>query len=151
MNAAWEQIGKVLEAQRKSGCAQFGLAVSQVWYDRHIAPMLGVSQQQTLLLMAPLNKRIVNNGFTCISGLSRKPGAAGDDVGRLAAHGEAAWTAHPVAAVHGRAPRRTAAGAGERGRSQRRAAESHPSRHPYRGQGRRPGRARTFRPSFATC
>jgi hypothetical protein len=70
MNAAWEQLGKVLEAQFKFRRAQFGLAVSQVWYDFHMAPMLGVSQQKTLLLTAPLNKRIINNGFTAFHSLS---------------------------------------------------------------------------------
>jgi hypothetical protein len=59
MDAAWEQIGKVLEAQRRIRCGQFGLAVSDIWYDRHLFPTLAVSQQQTLLLMAPLNKRLL--------------------------------------------------------------------------------------------
>jgi hypothetical protein len=59
MNAAWEQIGKVLEAQRRIRYGQFGLAVSDIWYDRHLLPTLAVSQQQTLLLMAPLNKRLL--------------------------------------------------------------------------------------------
>ncbi len=62
MDAAWEQIGKVLEAQRKIRFGQFGLQVSQIWYDRHLMPLLGVSQQKTLLLMAPLNKRILVDG-----------------------------------------------------------------------------------------
>ena len=64
MDAAWEQIGKVLEAQRRVRLGQFGWLVTEMWYDRHIAPTVGVSRQQTLLLMAPLNKRIVSNGAT---------------------------------------------------------------------------------------
>lgn len=64
MDAAWEQIGNVLEAQRKIRFGQFGLLTSLVWYDRHLTPMLGVSQQKTLLMMAPLNKRILSNGAT---------------------------------------------------------------------------------------
>jgi len=59
MDAAWEQIGKVLEAQKKIWRSQFGLLVTQIWYDRHIVPTVGVSSQQTFLLMAPLNKRIL--------------------------------------------------------------------------------------------
>lgn len=62
MDAAWEQIGKVLEAQKRVWRGQFGLLVTQVWYDKHIVPMVAVSQQQTLLLMAPLNKRILTSG-----------------------------------------------------------------------------------------
>lgn len=64
MDAAWEQIGKVFEAQRKIRFGQFGLLTSLVWYDKHLTPMLGVSRQKTLLLMAPLNKRILSNGLT---------------------------------------------------------------------------------------
>jgi hypothetical protein len=64
MNAAWEQIGKVLEAQRRIWFAQFGLRVSHIWHERHLMPMLAVSHQQTLLLMAPLNKRILSDGLT---------------------------------------------------------------------------------------
>lgn len=62
MDAAWEQIGKVLEAQKKVWRGQFGLLVSEVWYDKHIMPMVAVSKQQTLLLMAPLNKRVLTAG-----------------------------------------------------------------------------------------
>jgi hypothetical protein len=64
MDAAWEQIGNVLEAQRRIRFGQFGLLTSLVWYDRHLVPMLGVSRQKTLLMMAPLNKRILSNGAT---------------------------------------------------------------------------------------
>lgn len=64
MDAAWEQIGKVLEAQRRIRLGQFGLLVSNIWYDRHLLPMLGVSQQKTLLMMAPLNKRVLTAEMT---------------------------------------------------------------------------------------
>ena len=36
MDAAWEQIGKVLEAQTAIRLGQFGLVVSEIWYDRHL-------------------------------------------------------------------------------------------------------------------
>lgn len=64
MDAAWEQIGKVLEAKRRIWLGQFGLLVSQTWHERHLMPTVGVSAQQTLLLMAPLAKRIVSDGTT---------------------------------------------------------------------------------------
>jgi len=64
MDAAWEQIGKVLEARKRIWLGQFGLLTSEIWYDRHIVPTVGVSRQQTLLLMAPLNKRILTGGST---------------------------------------------------------------------------------------
>jgi hypothetical protein len=70
MNAAWEQIGRVLDAQTKVRRAQLSLAVSEIWYDAHMLPLLGVSQQKTLLLMAPLNKRVLTGGITLHRALS---------------------------------------------------------------------------------
>jgi len=64
MDAAWEQIGKVLDAQRRIRLGQFAVQVSQIWFDRHLMPTLAVSQQQTLMLIAPLNKRILADGLT---------------------------------------------------------------------------------------
>jgi hypothetical protein len=70
MNAAWEQIGSVLEAQLKIRRAQLGLAVTQIWYDAHMTPMLGVSQQKMVLLMAPVNKRVLVEGLTLSRAMS---------------------------------------------------------------------------------
>jgi hypothetical protein len=64
MDAAWAQIGNVLEAQKRVWRGQFSLLVSEIWYDRHLMPTVGVSRQQTLLLMAPLNKRLLTAGST---------------------------------------------------------------------------------------
>lgn len=64
MDAAWEQVGKVLEAQRRIRLGQFSLQASQIWFDRHLMPMLAVSQQKTLLMIAPVNKRILANVTT---------------------------------------------------------------------------------------
>lgn len=64
MDAAWGQIGDVLEAQRRVRFGQFGLATSAIWYDRHLLPALAVSQQKMLLLVAPLNKRVLSGGVT---------------------------------------------------------------------------------------
>ena len=64
MEAAWSQVGKLVEARRRIRLGQFALQVSQVWFDRHLAPTLAVNPQQTLMLVAPLNKRIVAGGAT---------------------------------------------------------------------------------------
>lgn len=64
MDAAWEQVGKVLEAQRRVRLGQFGLQTSRVWYVRHLAPLAAVSRQKALWLLAPLNKRLLNAGST---------------------------------------------------------------------------------------
>ena len=71
MDASWEQIGKVLEAQRRIWLGQFGLMVSEMWYDRHLVPAIGVSRQQGLLLMAPLNKRLLVGGATMHHGYAQ--------------------------------------------------------------------------------
>jgi hypothetical protein len=59
MDAAWEQIGKVLEANERIRRGQFARAISGVWYDFHLRPLLAVSRQNALLMMAPLNKRVL--------------------------------------------------------------------------------------------
>jgi hypothetical protein len=64
MNAAWEQIGQVLEAQRRIWTGQFGVLVSQVWHEQHLVPTVAVSRERTLLLMAPLAKRLTSGGVT---------------------------------------------------------------------------------------
>ena len=109
MDAAWEQVGKVLDAQRRIRFGQFSLQASQIWYDRHLMPMLGVSQQKTLLLMAPLNKRVLSDGVTRPHH-RRELHAAGDDFRCAEARDPAARSVDSVAAVRcgseaGSAPR----------------------------------------------
>jgi len=64
MDQAWEQIGKVLEANNRIRRGQFGLQASDVWYQRHMLPLLAVNPQNMLMLMAPLNKRVRVGEFT---------------------------------------------------------------------------------------
>ena len=71
MDAAWEQIGRVLDVQRRIRFGQFALQVSQIWFDRHLMPALAVNQQQALMLIAPLNKRILVSGVTVHHTLSQ--------------------------------------------------------------------------------
>lgn len=64
MDAAWGQIGKVLEARRKIWLGQFGLLTSLVWHERHFMPTVALSKDNGLLLIAPLAKRIVTGDLT---------------------------------------------------------------------------------------
>ena len=64
MDAAWSQVGQVLEAQRRVRFGQLGVRVSQVWYARHVMPLLARDQQKGLMLIAPLQQRILANGVT---------------------------------------------------------------------------------------
>lgn len=60
MEAAWEQVGDILEANRKLRYAQFARLISLSWYHKHIEPMVKFSAEKALLFTAPMQKRILN-------------------------------------------------------------------------------------------
>jgi hypothetical protein len=62
MNAAWQQIGKVLEANRRIRIAQLARAVSFVWHERHLLPLGTVNFEKALALTAPVHKRVLVKG-----------------------------------------------------------------------------------------
>ena len=64
MDAAWNQIGDILAAQQRIRYGQFGVLASTVWYDRHLVTTMNASTQQGLMLLAPLNKRVLHDGVT---------------------------------------------------------------------------------------
>ena len=64
MQAAWEQVGAVLEAQRRIRLGQLGVRVSQVWHERYLAPTVGLGVQRALSLVAPVTRRLVAGGVT---------------------------------------------------------------------------------------
>jgi hypothetical protein len=64
MNGAWEQIGRVLEANQRIRLGQLGEEVSFIWYDRHIRPLLRANPQQATLVLAPLSTRVRAGEFT---------------------------------------------------------------------------------------
>jgi len=64
MDTAWEQIGDVLEANRKMRLAQLAKAVSSVWHAKYIQPLQATFPEKTYALTAPLQKRILTDGFT---------------------------------------------------------------------------------------
>lgn len=64
MDAAWSQIGRVLEANQRIRMAHLALGAATIWYDRHLQPLLAVNRQNMLLLTAPLNKRVLHEGST---------------------------------------------------------------------------------------
>ncbi|NJN26168.1 MAG: hypothetical protein HC819_09415, partial [Cyclobacteriaceae bacterium] len=64
MNAAWKQIGDVLEANRKMRQAQLAKEASWFWYNKHIKPIADMSIEKSFLMTAPMQKRIVANGLT---------------------------------------------------------------------------------------
>jgi hypothetical protein len=64
MDSAWEQIGRVLEANQRIRFGQLGKAASSAWYQRQIQPLQEVSGQKALLLTAPVSKRVLASEVT---------------------------------------------------------------------------------------
>ena len=64
MDAAWEQVGQVLEANRRIRLGQLARQISKVWFDAHLTPALAVSHEKALGLMAPLSKRVLASPST---------------------------------------------------------------------------------------
>jgi hypothetical protein len=64
MEAAWQQVGKVLEANERIRFAQMAKLTSLVWHARELAPMQRRSAERFLALAAPVQRRVVANGLT---------------------------------------------------------------------------------------
>jgi hypothetical protein len=64
MNAAWEQVGDVIEANRRMRAAQVAKEISWIWYSRHIRPIYESSLEQAYTLTTPVHKRIIAQGTT---------------------------------------------------------------------------------------
>ena len=64
MKAAWEQVGEVLEANKRIREAQLAKEVSWVWHHTHLKPMKEKHPEKWLTLAAPLQKRVMNEGVT---------------------------------------------------------------------------------------
>jgi hypothetical protein len=61
MNAAWQQIGDVIEANNRIRLAVLAQAAGISWHQRHVASLEG---DRVFLLTAPLHKRVIAEGFT---------------------------------------------------------------------------------------
>lgn len=64
MDAAWEQVGDVLEANRRFRWAKLAHFTSKLWYKKNIQPKPDVPLEKYLRLTKPLQKRILTNGKT---------------------------------------------------------------------------------------
>ncbi len=64
MDAAWDQVGSVLEANRRIRLAQLAKRASVSWFDRNLTPMSAAGSARLLLMTAPVQKRVINNGVT---------------------------------------------------------------------------------------
>jgi hypothetical protein len=64
MDSAWDQVGDVLEANRRLAWAKLASFTSKVWYQKNIQPKPGVAVEKYLSLTTPLQKRILSDGKT---------------------------------------------------------------------------------------
>ena len=61
MQAAWEQVGKIIEANNKIRFAQMAKEVSARLYAKHVLPL---KAEKAFVLSAPVTKRIMYKGLT---------------------------------------------------------------------------------------
>jgi hypothetical protein len=64
MDAAWGQVGEIVEANRKIRQAQLAKEVSLVFYAKHIMPLKQKSIEKALVFTTPVQKRILAQGAT---------------------------------------------------------------------------------------
>lgn len=64
MKAAWEQVGDVLEANKKIKQGQLAKEVAWVWHQKHIKPIQEKYTAKWLNVSAPLHSRVLNQGLT---------------------------------------------------------------------------------------
>ena len=73
MEAAWDQIGDVLEANRRIRQAQLAKAAGRRLHRTHIQGAAAVSPAMLLLKTAPMKARLVSNGVTIHHRLKQSP------------------------------------------------------------------------------
>ncbi len=64
MKAAWDQIGDVLEANKKIREAQLAKAASEVWFKSYLKPVKEKKPAKWLALSSPVHKRVLSEGVT---------------------------------------------------------------------------------------
>jgi len=64
MSAAWQQVGDILEANRKMRLAQLAKITSASWYVKQLEPLVQKNPEKGFQFMAPLHNRVVNQGLT---------------------------------------------------------------------------------------
>jgi hypothetical protein len=73
MQAAWEQVGDVLKANRQIRFGQFALAAGVALHAKHFAEANQTDNSKAMLLTAPLQKRVMHNGFTVFHNVRQSP------------------------------------------------------------------------------
>ncbi len=64
MQAAWEQIGDVLKANKMIREGQFAAITAQIWYENHLKPIKDKRPGKWLNFTAPVHHRVISEGLT---------------------------------------------------------------------------------------
>ena len=64
MDAAWDQVGDIIEANRKIRQAVLAREVSTIWHSRQLGPLNEKAPARGLMLSAPLQRRVISDGAT---------------------------------------------------------------------------------------
>jgi hypothetical protein len=64
MDAAWGQVGQIVEANRRIREAQVALETTWVWYDQHLASIKAANEERLLFLTTPVQRRVIVGDFT---------------------------------------------------------------------------------------
>ncbi|MGQ0604471.1 MAG: hypothetical protein ACT4QE_22550 [Anaerolineales bacterium] len=64
MEAAWQQVGRVLEANQKIRYAQMAKLTSQVWHARELTAIQQRAPEHFLTVAAPVQRRVLAEGLT---------------------------------------------------------------------------------------
>ena len=67
MRAAWDQLGDVLDANKRIRAAQFAREVTFVYHRRHLEPLRQAATGLMLTLSAPLQSRVVPDAGTAVA------------------------------------------------------------------------------------
>ena len=64
MEAAWEQIGKVIEANRQIRQAQLAQVVTKYWFNAHVKSLQKTNEGAFMWLTQPMQARVLSKGLT---------------------------------------------------------------------------------------
>jgi hypothetical protein len=64
VKAAWEQVGDILEANRRIRLALLAREVAFRWFEQHLRPLLAANPDGAFALTGPVHRRVVKDGKT---------------------------------------------------------------------------------------
>ena len=64
MKAAWDQIGDVLEANKRIREAQLAQAAALTWWKKHLLPLKEKKSNRWLSIASPVHARVISTGLT---------------------------------------------------------------------------------------